>query len=178
MTKKKKVISIVSISLLVFVLTGFGFVLVSGAFGFGSDRGHRFHKRGMPMFVQKEISEFVLWKMDKGVEALDLSETQQTLYDDLRTGLQRTMEKGIQTKQAFKEQAHLEFEKETPDLSVIAVNMLSTIDVMSNSISENLIFFSNFYNALDEDQKSKITDRIKERIQDHHGNYSCFEKES
>ncbi|MCP3874527.1 MAG: hypothetical protein GY699_15400 [Desulfobacteraceae bacterium] len=177
MTKKKKVISIVSISLLVMVIFGFGFVLVSGAFGFGPDRGHRFSKRDMPLFMQKEISEFVLWRMDKGADTLDLSETQEKLYNGLRSGLQRTLEKGIQTKHEFKKQAHLEFDKETPDLSVIAVNILSTVDVMSSALSENLVFFSNFYNSLDDDQKREITDKIKEKIESRHTRYSCFERE-
>jgi len=80
MTKKKKTIAIVGISLLVIIVSGFSFVMITGACGPGSDPAmgfNRFHKRGMPPFMHKEIGSFMLWRMDKGIKTLDLSETQQ-----------------------------------------------------------------------------------------------------
>ena len=82
MTKKKKTIAIVGISLLVIIVSGFSFVMITGACGRGLMSGpnigfHRFHKRGMPPFMHKEIGSFILWRMDKEIKTLDLSETQQ-----------------------------------------------------------------------------------------------------
>ncbi|MCD4722215.1 MAG: hypothetical protein K8S13_20500 [Desulfobacula sp.] len=167
MTKKKKVTLIVSITILAMVISGFGFVMITGACGFNSAHGHRFHKRGMPSFIQKEIGSFILWRMDKGIETLDLSDTQQELYDGFRTRVQETMEKGLETRMEFKKQALLEFEKETPDLSVMAVKIQSHVEMMSSSLSENLTLFTNFYNSLDSDQQRMITQKIKEKIEDH-----------
>lgn len=166
MTKKKKVSLIVSISFLAIVVSGFGFVMITGACGFDPVHGHRFHKRGMPPFMHEEIGSFILWRMDKGIKTLDLSDTQQGLYEGFRFRLQETMEKGLETRLDFKKQALLEFEKESPDLSVIAVTVQSHVEMMSSSFSENLTLFTDFYNSLDKDQQRIITQRIKERIED------------
>ncbi|MCK5695138.1 MAG: hypothetical protein KAH62_00765 [Desulfobacula sp.] len=166
MTKKKKVILIVSSSLLVMVASGFGFVMITGACGFNSAHGQEFHKRGVPTFMQKEIGSFILWRMDKGIGILDLSDTQQKLYDGFRSRLQETMEKGMETRLEFKKQALLEFEKVSPDLSVMAVAIQSHVEKMSSSLSQNLTLFIDFYTSLDSNQQSMITQKIKERIED------------
>lgn len=166
MTKKKKVISVVSISLLVIVASGVVFVMIAGAFGFDSIHGERrFHKRGMPLCLQKEVGSFILWRMDKGAQALGLSENQQKRYDDFRSRLEKTMEKGMETRLEFKKQTLLEFEKDTPDLSVVAVTAESHVNMMSASLSENISLFTKFYNSLDKGQQKKITDRIKEKFE-------------
>ena len=73
MTKKKKVIFIISISLLVLIVSGLGLAVATKACGFGPFHGQRFHKREMPVFMQKEIKSFVLWRMDQGTKILDFS---------------------------------------------------------------------------------------------------------
>ncbi|MBU1342708.1 MAG: hypothetical protein KKE44_07150 [Proteobacteria bacterium] len=177
MTKKKKVMLIVGVLLLVIVTSGFGFVMITGACGVDPVQGHRFSKRGLPPFMHKEIANFILWRMDQGLEPLNLSEVQQKRYEDFRSQLQKTMEMGMQTRQEFKKQTLLELEKQNPDLSTMAVNVQSHLANVSALLSENLTLFTHFYNALDSDQKTKITMKIKERLEAHKKYESCYDKE-
>jgi hypothetical protein len=173
MTKNKKIVSILSISLLVIVISGFGFVLVSGACGIDLFQGssfHKragFHKRGMPPFMQKEIGNFILWRMDKGFETLDMSDAQKDQYNRFRSRLEKTIETGVETRMGFKKQAMLEFEKENPDLSLMALEIKSHVETASSELSEILSLFADFYNSLDSDQKRKITETIKEKMEEH-----------
>jgi len=72
----------------------------------------------------------------------------------------------LETRSEFKKQALLEFEKETPDLSAIAVMIQSQVEIMSSALSQNLTLFIDFYTALDSDQQRMITQNIKEKIID------------
>ena len=180
MTKKKKTFVVVSISILVIIASGFSFVLITGACGRDSMHSpmgfQRFHKRGVPLFMHKEIGSFMLWRLDKGAKALDLSETQQKQYNNFRSKLEETMDNGLKTKMEFKQQAITEFDKENPDLAVISRKIQADIELMSGSLSENLALFTNFYNSLDDKQKRIITQKIKERIESHKNSYSCYER--
>jgi hypothetical protein len=176
MTKRKKLFVILSVSLLIIIASGFGFVVITGACGGGPFSGpmkfrtmshHGFHKKGMPLFMQKEIGNFMIWKMDKGIKHLDLSKIQQKNYEDFRSQLEMTMETGIKTRMEFKQKTLSEFEKENPDIAVISGGMQSGIELMSNSISENLSLFTKFYNSLNDKQKNLITEKIKEHIELH-----------
>jgi LTXXQ motif family protein len=181
MTKKKKTFVVVSISLLVIIASGFSFVMITGAcgnrFSCSPMDGHRFHKRGIPPFMHKEIGSFMLWRMDKETKALDLSETQQQKYNNFRSKLEATINNGIETKMGFRQQAITEFDKENPDLSVLSGEIQADIALMSSSISENLALFTNFYNSLDTGQQKIITNKIKERIESHKRYGSCYQRE-
>ena len=159
MTRKKKIIIITS--LLITLASIFGFVIIAGAFG----PDHSFHKRGMPHYMKKEISEFVLWKLDKNTKELKLDTGQQKKYNAFRTAFEQTINTGLDTKLEFKKQALAEFNKETPDLSPIIVNLQSHIEQMSSRFAENLALFNTFYNSLNADQKKQITEQIKEKHQ-------------
>jgi|APSaa5957512622_1039677.scaffolds.fasta_scaffold02198_9 hypothetical protein len=75
-------------------------------------QGSSFHKRGMPPFMQKEIGNFILWRMDNGFETLEMSDAQQDQYDKFCSRLEKSIETGVETRMGFKKQAMLEFEKE------------------------------------------------------------------
>ena len=176
MTKKKKITLIAGFSVLILAVSGFGFVMITGAFGYDSSHGYPFHRRGIPPVMQKEISEFILWRVDKGAKELDLSQVQQQQYDKFRNLLQETVEKGFQTRMALREKGMLEMEKPVPDLSIMALEIKTHVETMASSISEGLKRFADFYNSLDTDQKAKISRQIKERIQAHR-NFHGDEKE-
>ena len=176
MTKKKKTFVIVSISLLVIIVLGFSFVMITGACGRGPMGYHGFQKRGMPPFMHKEIGSFMLWRLDKGAKTLDLSEVQQNEYNNFRSKLEETMDHGLKTRMEFKTQTMAEFDKENPDLAVITEKVQANIELMSDSLSENLALFTDFYNSLDNDQKKIITEKIKERMESHRNSDSCYER--
>jgi len=180
MTKKKKTFIIVSISLLIIIVSGFSFVMITGACGRGRMGGHMdrhmgypwFQKRGMPLFMHGEIRNFMLWRIDKGAKSLDLSKIQQNKYNNLRSKLKQTIDNGLKTRMVFRTQAIAEFNKDNPDLGIIAVNARTNLELMSDSLSENLALFTNFYNSLDENQKRIITNKIKEQME-FHKNSNC-----
>jgi len=173
MTKTEKIVAILSISLLAIVISGFGFVMISRACSVDLFQGSSFHqrssfhKRGMPPFIQKEVGNFIIWRMDKGFKTLEMSEAQQDQYDKFRSRLEKTIETGVETRMKFKKQAMLEFTKENPDLSVMAMEIKSHVEMMSSTLSKNLSLFADFYNTLDSGQKKKITETIKEKMEDH-----------
>ncbi len=159
MTGKKKII--ISTSLFITIASILGFVMIAGAFG----PDHSFHRRGMPHFIKKDISEFVFWKLDKNVKELNLNSAQQKHYNTFREALEQTINTCLDTKLEFKQQAMAEFNKETPDLSSITTGLQSHIKQMSSGFAENLTQFNTFYNSLNANQKKQITDHIKEKHQ-------------
>jgi hypothetical protein len=177
MTKKKKAAWAAGILVMVITLTGFGFAVNSGACGFGSFHRYESCYRGLPPFMHDEIKGFITWRMDKEAKALGLSEIQQQQYDKFRTRFLETMEKAIETRTEFHKRAFASLENETPDLSAMAIEAKERSEKISGSISEVLTLFSDFYNSLDPARKKTITDKIKERINDHKNNFPCNDKE-
>lgn len=177
MTKKRKAAWAAGILVMVMTVTGFGFAVNSGACGFGSSHRQGFCKRGLPPFMHDEIKGFIAWRMDKEAKALGLSEIQQQQYDKFRTRFLETMEKAIETRTEFHKKVFSSLENETPDLSAMATEAKERSEMISGSISEVLTLFSDFYNSLDPARKKIITDKIKERINDHKNNFPCDERE-
>jgi hypothetical protein len=177
MTKKRKAAWAAGILVMIMTITGFGFAVNSGACGFGSFHRQGFYKRGLPPFMHDEIKGFIAWRMDKEAKALGLSEIQQQQYDKFRTRFLETMEKAIETRVEFHKRAFSSLEKETPDLSAMATEAKERAEMISGSISESLTLFSDFFNSLDPAQKKTMTDKIKERINDHKNNFPCNDKE-
>jgi hypothetical protein len=127
--------------------------------------------------MHDEIKDFISWRMDKEAKALGLSEIQQQQYDKFRTRFLETMEKTIETRVEFHKRAFSSLENETPDLSAMATEAKERAEMISGSISESLTLFSDFFNSLDPAQKKTMTDKIKERINDHKNNFPCNDKE-
>jgi len=86
------------------------------------------------------------------------------------------MDNGLKTRIEFKQQTMAEFDKDNPDLAAISGKIQADIELISDSLSENLALFTSFYNALNDKQKGIITEKIKERIDSHKNSYSCYER--
>ena len=159
---KKKLRVWLGVSLIFFVIVGVGFVTAAKAFG--PSFRHGFCKQGMPDFVEQEIPEFMIWKLDKGMKKLGLSDDQQEQYETFRKNLQKTIETGMETRQSIRKKTMVEFEKQVPDLSLVTSDIQTHIEQMAPLVSENLALFNQFYHSLDATQRKKITDRIKEKL--------------
>ncbi len=177
MTKKKKAVWVAVILVVVLTITGFGLAVNTGACGFGSFQRHGFHKRGLPPFMHDEMKSFVMWRMDKEAKGLGLSGAQQEKYEIFRTEFLETMEKAIETRTEFHKKAFSALESENPDLSAMAMEAKKQVESISGSISENLARFSEFFNSLDPGQRKSLTDKIKERINDHKNSFPCNERQ-
>lgn len=177
MTKRKKVLLITGIILAMVAISGLGFAFNSRSSGFYSFHRHGFIGMGSSAPLHDEIKDFIIWKMDKGVQNLQLSETQKIQYNSFRSALLETMEQVIQVRTGFKQKMLSDFEKEDPDLAEVANDLKNHMEALSKSASMNLSRFSDFYNCLDANQQKSISHVVKEKIQSHHSRFSCNEKE-
>jgi len=177
MNKKRKAVWIAGVLLIMTVLAGFGSAVNSGACGFGSYQRDGFCKRGLAPFMQDEIKNFMIWRMDKESKDLGLSEDQQEKYEILRSQFLKTVEKAIESRTQIHKKAMVTLENENPDLSSMATEVKTHMEIMSGAISECLTQFAEFFNALDPGQKKTITDKIKERVNDYKSGFSCNKRE-
>ena len=77
MGKRKKYFIVGGIVLLIMLFTGFGLVAARGPC-----RG--FHRGFHPGLHNRDFSEFILWRMDKRVKGLNLSEAQKAKYEEIK----------------------------------------------------------------------------------------------
>ncbi len=166
MNRKKIIVITTTILIILTALAGFGFVVSAGAHSFfPAHRSHGFHRGGMPPFLQRELGQFLVWRMDSAAEELELNSRQQTLYDQLKDHLTQTLEKGIAAKLQLKSSALREMEKELPDISVISSDIQAHFNSMAAMMDKNLALFNLFYASLDADQKKRINQAFKERFE-------------
>jgi hypothetical protein len=170
MKTKKGYFVIGGIVLLIMLLTGFGLVATSGSCG-GFDRGFHpgFHGRGFhPGFHNKDFSEFLLWRLDKGVKELDLSEEQKEKYNEIRLRIETHLTEGMEDRKRLMEEFHTEIGKEDPDVRLLAESLKKKIKEISGFMEENLDLFVEFYESLDDAQRDRVIDGIRERMEYHH----------
>lgn len=170
MKTRNKVLIGSGIVLLLMLLAGYGLVSAYGPWcSFGGRFPARFHDRGMDSgFRHKEISEFILWRMDKKVQELNLTEAQEAKYEVFKDNIASHLLEGFGGRQAFKAQVQAELNKETPDLSGLIQSVKLRISEFSGVLEKNLDLLADFYDSLDSVQKQKINLEIKERMAYHH----------
>jgi len=155
--------------LLIVLLTGFGLVTAWGP-GRCFDRGFHpgFHGKGFhPGFHDKDISDFVLWRMDKKVKKLNLSDAQKEKYDEIRASIVSRLSEGMDDRKRMIEEFHTEMDKDNPDIAALAESVKKKIKDVSGFVEENLDLFVEFYNSLDDDQKQRVIDAIRDRMEYH-----------
>ena len=168
-TRKKKYFIIGGIILLIMLLTGFGLVAAWGPCG-GFDRGFhsRFHGKGFHTgFHNKDFSEFLLWRLDKRVKELNLSEEQKEKYSEIRSRIESHLTEGMEDRKRLMEEFHMEINSENPDMRLMAETVKKKIKEISGFMEENLDLFVEFYETLDDTQKDRLIDAIKDRIEHH-----------
>ena len=158
MKTKKKYFIIGGIVLFAILLTGFGLVAAWGPCG-GFDRG--FH----PGFHNKDFSEFILWRLDKRVEELDLSEAQKGKYEETKGKIETQLNDGMDDRKRLVEELQIEINKENPDVKVLAESVKKRIKRIAAFMEGNLDLFVEFYENLDEEQKDRIMATIREKME-------------
>lgn len=162
MKTSKKTTIIGGSVLLILLFTGFGLVAALEPWG-GFHSGRGFHHG----FDHKDIAEFILWRMDKRMKALNLSEEQQEKYNQIRSNIEKHLTEGIEDRQTMMDTFHTEMSKENPDMSLLAGMVKTKIDEVSKFLEENLDQFVVFYESLNDTQKNEILNGIRERMEDH-----------
>jgi Spy/CpxP family protein refolding chaperone len=157
MGKRKKYFVIGSIVLLIVLFAGFGLVEA-----WGPCRG--FHRGFHPGFHHKDISEFILWRLDKGVKGLNLSEPQKGKYEEMKGKLEERFKEHRDDRKRWREELQTAMEKEDPDVKALSESIKKRIKRFSGFMEGNLDLFVEFYETLDQEQKEKIMAKIRERM--------------
>jgi hypothetical protein len=157
MGKRKKYFIVGSIVLLIVLLKGFGL-----AAAWGPCRG--FHRGFHPGFHHKDISEFILWRLDKGIEGLNLSEPQKGKYEGMKGKLETRFKEHRDDRKRWMEELQTAMKKEAPDVKVLSESVKKRIERFSGFMEGNLDLFVEFYETLDKEQKEKILAKIREKM--------------
>jgi len=150
--------------LVAMIITGFGLAAALENSWGGFRHGKGFH-RG---FGHKDIGEFVLWRVDKQMKELNLTEGQQDKYNQIRSNIEKHLTEGMDDRKVMRETFHGEMSKDNPDMRLLADMMKTKINEMSGLMGENLDLVVGFYDSLDIDQKNKILNQIRDRMEAHH----------
>jgi Spy/CpxP family protein refolding chaperone len=160
MGKRKKYFVVGSIVLLIVLFTGFGLVAARGPC-----RG--FHRGFHPGFHDKDVSEFILWRLDKGVEGLNLSEAQKGKYEEMKGKLETRFKEHRDDRKRWMEELQTAMKKEDPDVKVLSESVKKRMKRFSGFMEGNLDLFVEFYETLDKEQKEKIMAKIREKMKRH-----------
>lgn len=131
------------------------FGLVAGC---GPHRFHRFRDRDFPKRLMKH------W--DKHVAELDLSEPQRERYEEIREEILASLEKAREDRESFFSDLRSEIDREDPDLERIVGLVKDKLQEMPRLVEENLDYFLEFYNILDDNQKAQVMEMIRERMKE------------
>ena len=163
MKTSKKTYIIGGSVLLILLFTGFGIVAALEPWGvFHPGRG--FHHG----YDHKDIVEFILWRMDKRMKALNLSEEQQEKYNRIRSNIEKHLTEGMDDRKVMIDTFHTEMDKENPDVRLLAGMIKTKIDEVADLMGQNLDRVVEFYESLNDAQKTEVLNAIRERMEDHH----------
>jgi protein CpxP len=153
MGKRKKYFIVGGIVLLIVLFTGLGLVAARGPC-----RG--FH----PGLHDRDVLEFILWRLDKRVEGLDLSEAQKEKYEEMKKKLETRFKEHRDDRKRFMEELQTAMNKEDPDVKVLSESIKKRIERFSGFMEGNLDLFVEFYETLNQEQKDRIMAAIREKM--------------
>lgn len=162
MKTKKRYYIIGGSVLLIMLFTGFGLVAALEPWrGFPPGKG--FHHG----FDRKDIAEFLMWRMDKKMKDLNLSEGQKEKYNQIRSNIEKHLTEGMDDRKMMMDTFHREMDKENPDVRLLAKMVKTKISEVSDLMRENLDLLVGFYESLNDNQKNKVLNAIRERMEAH-----------
>jgi hypothetical protein len=164
MKTRKRIYIICGSILLTILITGFGLVAALENSWGGFRHGKGFH-RGVG---HKDIGEFVLWRLDKQMKELNLTEGQQDKYNQIRSNIEKHLTEGMDDRKVMRDTFHTEMSKDNPDVRLLVDMMKKKINEVSGLMGKNLDLVVGFYESLNVDQKNKILNEIKDRMDAHH----------
>ncbi len=155
--KRKKSFVVGGIVLFIMLFAGFGLVA-----GCGPCRG--FHRGFHPRFHNKDFSEHILRRLDRRVEALNLSEAQKEKYEEIKGKLVTRLKEHMDDKKRLMEEIQTEMKKREPDVKALSESIKKQMKRFPDFMEGNLDLFIEFYETLDQEQKDKIMATIREKM--------------
>jgi hypothetical protein len=169
MRTRNKVFIGSGIFLLMTLIVGYGLVAGSPWGDPGGKWGPRFPGRGFHAPIhQKEIAEFILWRMDKTAQTLNLNQAQKVKYEALKNTITSRLATGFEERQQLSARFLEELDKENPDVQGLVESVKTRINGFSGFLSNNLDLLADFYESLDSGQKRLLNTEIRERMTRHH----------
>jgi Spy/CpxP family protein refolding chaperone len=157
MEKRKKYFIVGSIVLLIMLFAGFGLVTACGPC-----RG--FHRGFHPGFHNKDFSKFILSRLDKRVEELNLTEAQKGKYEEIKGKLEARLKEHMDDRKRLIEELQTEMKKEDPDVKALSESVKKRIKRFPGFMEGNLDLFIEFYETLDKEQKDKVMATIRKKM--------------
>jgi Spy/CpxP family protein refolding chaperone len=157
MEKRKKYFITGGIILFIMLFAGFGLVTACGPC-----RG--FHRGFHPGFHNKDFSKFILSRLDKRVEELNLTEAQKGKYEEIKGELEARFKEHMDDRKRLIEELQTEMKKEDPDVKVLSQSVKKQIKRFPGFMEGNLDLFIEFYETLDQEQKEKIMTTIRKKM--------------
>ena len=154
--KKKHVIMGSVAALLVFAI-GFGVVMASGDYGYC---GGGFH----PPFCKKAFGERIFNCMDNKMEELNLSQMQKEKYAQLKAGFKADFEEMRTGRYETMNEMRAIIDQKNPDMQRVAGLIKDRLNQMPDRIGDSLDQLVGFYDILDEEQKARVLERMRERM--------------
>jgi len=165
MSKRKKIIT-GTLILTLAIVAGIGATVACGPKGSWA-RGFPPGSHGMgchPGPHGGDIADFILWKMDRHVKELNLSDDQKKAYEKSKEEIRAGIAEAIERKKDFHRIVHEEMDKENPDINALAGLMKERAQHIPDMVSKPIDLFLNFYNLLDENQKAKVIEMFRSRM--------------
>ncbi len=154
---KKKYVIVCSVVAFLVLGTGFCIVKASGDYGFCGRGSH-------PPFFRKAFRERMLSRMDDKIEQLNLSEEQKEKYTQLKASFKADFEEMRSGRSKFMNDMRAVIDQKNPDMQRVAGLVKDRLNRMPDRIGTHLNQLVDFYNILNEEQKAKVLDRMRERM--------------
>ena len=114
---------------------------------------------------KRDFSKHVLKRMDRQVRKLDLSDTQQAKYEEIRKKIEADLAEGANQHRQLFEQLQSEFNKENPDMNIVTEMVKDRFRGMPDFMGKHLDYFLEFYNVLDDNQKTQVIKKIRKKME-------------
>ena len=157
MKKRKKYLIVGTVILSLLVLTGLGFTAAYSPHG-------RWHKGYHHGFQSEDVTDFILWKMDRHVKDLNLDDSQRQEYENIKAEVKANITAAMERRREFHDMVHNEMRKENPDLNALAVEVKKRLETVPDLIGENIDLFLRFYNVLNGEQKAQMIEMFRSRM--------------
>jgi len=120
-----------------------------------------FHSR----FGKHHGPERILKEMDRRVADLELRDSQQAVYDRIRSGIAKDLRRFGEERKAFRKSLAREIERQDPDANAIAARVRKGMDRFRDLMTTHLDRMVELYGVLDEAQKQKVLEHVRERME-------------
>ena len=157
MEKRKKYFTAGRMVLFIMLFAGFGLVTACDPC-----RGLGRHLN--PGFHNKDFSKFILCRLDKRVEELNLSEAQKGKYKEIKGKLETRFKEHGDSRKRLIGEIQTEMKKEDPDVKVLSQSVKKQISRFPGFMEGNLDLFIEFYGNLDQEQKDRIMVTIRKKM--------------